>query len=33
MIVRVSVVLNWAVIDSDRRFDIQSQSEFYYKHQ
>ena len=29
MIVRVSVVLNWTAFDSDRLFDIQSQSELY----
>jgi len=29
MIVRVSVVLNWIVVDSNRLFDIQSQSELY----
>ena len=29
MIVRVSVVLNWTVVDSDRLFDIESQSELY----
>ena len=29
MIARVSVVLNWTAFDSDRLFDIQSQSELY----